>query len=675
MKKNILYGALVNLICIEAHAMQYPDPSTAILIGRGSVIKQSLQSGLTPPKQENGAVQEAHSFALPQPQEEQNTQRLFPEQHQQADTINCDYRIPVEISSISLEFVINWAQQAVRQSFDFNFASIDTQLEKLQACYTESGWVKFKSALQSSGNVDVIKTQNLAVSSQIDGQAQLIEFKDYLWKMNVPLKVVYQSNEERVTHFLNVYLTVGRKINGNLGIMQMIATPRFAPISLKSTSVDEAVRDMYQIVAKKKVEALNTVQKSMTSFFTSLFPQRIGLRAPTTTAQQRQLEHIAQLPPSPFPQRAQAIQRMPIAQHQEEPNSNFGYKTLAEITQMNQNFILFGLNQALIQSFNFKYKFLDTPVQELHSWYAENGEVRTAAQKSDSIQASSTQKTAMNSPLYEAARLTATDNDQWKITFPLNLADANNKNKVTQLHVTIGWTITANDSRPRIVSASAPSVHPTMGAASPNADTSTARINQAAEAMQKIQENNPMQQAQPSIPQQLPQVVLQNPPTLQSTTAAQSDVINCDYKTPAGTTSIDQALVLRWAEYAAMQSFNFNSELIDTQLQRLQACFTKKGWVEFQTAMNKSGNIEAIKTLQLTMSSEIARRAQLLEAKGNQWKIALPLKVLYQSDKGKVVQLVNINLIVSQKITGELGIRRMIATLSDTSAPSDSPHS
>ena len=84
MKKNILYGALVNLICIEAQAMQYPDPSTAILIGRGSVIKKSVQSGLMPPKQDNGALQEAHSFALPQPQEEQNTQSLFPEQQQTA---------------------------------------------------------------------------------------------------------------------------------------------------------------------------------------------------------------------------------------------------------------------------------------------------------------------------------------------------------------------------------------------------------------------------------------------------------------------------------------------------------------------------------------------------------------------------------------------------------------
>ncbi|WP_051131811.1 DotI/IcmL family type IV secretion protein [Legionella tunisiensis] len=211
-----------------------------------------MQPELTQPKEAIDAVQEAYSSALPQLQEAQDTQSLIPEQQKQTDTINCDYRIPVETSDIALGFIINWTQQAVMQSFDFNFASMDTQLEKLQACYTENGWVKFKSALQNSGNMDAIKTQNLAVSSQIDGQAQLIEFKDYLWKINLPLRVVYQSDEQRVTHFLNVYLTVGRKVNGNLGIMQMIATPRFSPISVKSTAVDEAIRGMYQIVANKK---------------------------------------------------------------------------------------------------------------------------------------------------------------------------------------------------------------------------------------------------------------------------------------------------------------------------------------------------------------------------------------------------------------------------------------
>lgn len=672
MKKNILYGALFNLICTQAQALQTLDnPSTAKLIGETSIVNKSRQQAESAqPKPANETIQETYSSALPQlppvPQEAQITQPVFSEPQKQADIINCDYKIPVETTNIDLGFVINWAEQAVMQSFNFNFASMDTQLEKLQSCYTENGWVKFKSALQGSGNIDVIKTQKLAVSSHMDGQTQVIEFKDYLWKINLPVKVVYQSDEERVSHFLNIYLTIGRKINGDLGIMQMIATPRFAPISLKSTSVDEAVQGMYQIVAKKKVDTLNTAQKSITSFFTSLFPQRIKLRAPTKTAQARQLEHLVQLPPYQPPQRAQTIHRMPVAQRQQVPNINFGYKTLAEITQMNQNFILFGLNQAVIQSVDFKYKFLDTPVQKLHSWYAENGEVRTAAQKADNMQAGA-QKLVVSSPMNGEARLA--DNDQWKITFPLNVADSNDKSKVTQLHVTIGWKITGDhDINPRIAMPSVPSAHPTILAASPKGNISAVRASQEADTTHNLQANNPIQQVQASALRQPPQVS-QEAPTPQPIVTEQTGAISCNYKISVEATHIDQALVLSWAEYAAMQSFSFNSASIDTQLQQLQSCFTETGWTEFQAAMYKSGNIEAIKTLQLTMSSEIVGHAQLLEVKDNQWKITLPLKVLYQSDKGKVVQLVNINLTVGRKITGELGIMRMIATLDVASAP------
>ncbi|WP_051131810.1 DotI/IcmL family type IV secretion protein [Legionella tunisiensis] len=354
---------------------------------------------------------------------------------------------------------------------------------------------------------------------------------------------------------------------------------------------------------------------------------------------------------------------MPIAQYQEEPTSNFVYKTLAEMTQMNQNFILYGLNQALIQSFDFKYKFLDTPAQQLHSWYAENGEVRTAAQKSDSIEVSKAKKPMISSLTNEEARLTAADSEQWKITFPLNFADANDKNKVTQLNVTIGWKIIGDHGMPRNTSLSVPSVHPIILASSSNMDSTTVRANSATP---KIPANNPIQQSSQ---------VLKNDLTYQTTATQQPAVINCDYNISTGTTSLDQAFVLSWAEYAAMQSFRFNSESIDTQLQQLQSCFTEEGWIEFKTAMYKSGNIEAIKTLQLTMSSEINGHAQLLESNNNQWKITLPLKVLYQSDKGKVGQIININLTVGRKITGDLGIRRMVATLDDTAAPPDSPHS
>lgn len=40
------------------------------------------------------------------------------------------------------------------------------------------------------------------------------------------MQVVYQNDKEKLTQLLSVDVLVGRKVTGNLGIMQMIATPR-----------------------------------------------------------------------------------------------------------------------------------------------------------------------------------------------------------------------------------------------------------------------------------------------------------------------------------------------------------------------------------------------------------------------------------------------------------------
>ena len=52
--------------------------------------------------------------------------------------------------------------------------------------------------------------------------------KDNQWKASVPLQVVYQNDKEKLTQLLTVNLLIGRKISGDLGIMQMIATPQQA---------------------------------------------------------------------------------------------------------------------------------------------------------------------------------------------------------------------------------------------------------------------------------------------------------------------------------------------------------------------------------------------------------------------------------------------------------------
>lgn len=170
----------------------------------------------------------------------------------------------------------------------------------------------------------------------------------------------------------------------------------------------------------------------------------------------------------------------------------------------------------------------------------------------------------------------------------------------------------------------------------------------------------PANAMKPAAPQAAPAATAA--PVVAPAPAPVAPVINCDYKIPAQNKTIDQALVLNWSEKAITQAFTFNADFVDAQMQKLQACFTEQGWTGFNTALQKSGNLAAIKSQKLNVSSKIDGQALITESQNNQWNIILPVVVTYQNDKEKVSQLLSVDLTVGRKITGDLGITQMIAT-------------
>lgn len=140
-------------------------------------------------------------------------------------TINCQYHIQASTTLIDPTLITTWAEKAVMQSFDFSYLDIDKQLTALEACYTNQGWQGFNDALKQSGNVAAIKAQKLTVSSQRIGESKLITLKENEWKVILPMQVVYQNDKEKLTQLLTVNLLITRKVSGDLGVMQMIATP------------------------------------------------------------------------------------------------------------------------------------------------------------------------------------------------------------------------------------------------------------------------------------------------------------------------------------------------------------------------------------------------------------------------------------------------------------------
>lgn len=154
---------------------------------------------------------------------------------QQPVVINCKYHIPATTTTIDQNLLSTWAGKAAVQSFNFNPASVDQELADLKFCYTDQGWQGFNEALQKSGNVEAIKSQHLTVSSMIDGDVKITPVKDNQWKATIPLQVVYQNDKEKLTQLLTIDLLIGRKVTGDLGIMQMIAIPRQTTTPVQAT--------------------------------------------------------------------------------------------------------------------------------------------------------------------------------------------------------------------------------------------------------------------------------------------------------------------------------------------------------------------------------------------------------------------------------------------------------
>jgi hypothetical protein len=138
--------------------------------------------------------------------------------------VNCLYAIPPE-KTIDADLLSTWATKAAIQSFEFTPETIDAQLEALKPCFTTQGWQGFFEALTASGNINAIKTQQLLVTAQLDGEPAITPIKDNQWKVILPMHVVYNNDKERLTQRLTIELRVGRNASGSLGIIQLIAIP------------------------------------------------------------------------------------------------------------------------------------------------------------------------------------------------------------------------------------------------------------------------------------------------------------------------------------------------------------------------------------------------------------------------------------------------------------------
>lgn len=152
-----------------------------------------------------------------------NTQEA--EKQPSPNKIDCNYSIKASEKVLD-DVVKTWSENAALQTFNYNSENIDAKLQELKQCFTEQGWIGYNEALTKSGNVSAIKSQKLNVSSQIDGDVNVNSIDNDKWQARIPIQVVYQNDKEKLTQSLDIDMLISRKTNGDLGVLQIVASVR-----------------------------------------------------------------------------------------------------------------------------------------------------------------------------------------------------------------------------------------------------------------------------------------------------------------------------------------------------------------------------------------------------------------------------------------------------------------
>lgn len=131
----------------------------------------------------------------------------------------------------SSEFVLNWTTAAVTKAYSMNFANYAQQLKDVEPSFNEAGWKGFQDALQTSGYLENMISNQYATSS-VPKSAPIIAAQGILngvfaWRVQIPIIVTYKSASVSQTQELNVEAVIVRRPEtenpSGLGIAQIIS--------------------------------------------------------------------------------------------------------------------------------------------------------------------------------------------------------------------------------------------------------------------------------------------------------------------------------------------------------------------------------------------------------------------------------------------------------------------
>ncbi len=139
--------------------------------------------------------------------------------------------LPLSQPNLSTPALMSWSAQAATEVMTFGFNDYRRRLQELSRNFTRRGWESFTEALSVSRLIEMVEANQQVVTAAPAG-APILESEGlvagrYVWRVQLPLILTYQSGAKQKSNRLLVSLTIVRvprleSANG-VGIEQWIA--------------------------------------------------------------------------------------------------------------------------------------------------------------------------------------------------------------------------------------------------------------------------------------------------------------------------------------------------------------------------------------------------------------------------------------------------------------------
>ena len=120
---------------------------------------------------------------------------------------------PASEPNLQTPTILKWATRAAVTAYTFDFLNYKKQIEAAHPYFTDAGWADYQSSI--SGLITKITQNQLFVNSVVAGapvisNAGELPGKGYVWRIQIPFLVTYQSSDTVEKKNFTVILTIVR---------------------------------------------------------------------------------------------------------------------------------------------------------------------------------------------------------------------------------------------------------------------------------------------------------------------------------------------------------------------------------------------------------------------------------------------------------------------------------